>query len=400
MEQLSNATNDKNRSKDSKKDGSSGSFLTKLFGLCCSTASEDTGIINHNHNDKSRENVPKSTNQSNFRLKQGEPRRVHVIEYYEDDEKNTVKGQRDNTQLSLDLETDGKGSERDDSTRQDTIPTPHPVGHSRSIYITAMPSEWEEQTKNNNDSQTHIWVSSPTHPHYRKRVRNFELNPVTEEAASEKRHSAPLLPPQTEEMKGKKTLVLDLDETLVHSGFEGSRETSDFVLSMHVENTHMELFVKLRPFLKEFLQEVSKHFEIVIFTASMLTYADPVIDLMLHAAGVESIPEDHRLFRESCEYDPETGSFRKDLMALGRDLKQVIIVDNSPTAYSRNPYNAIPIPTWIDDENDRCLLDVLSILKTLIPVPDVRTVLKQLKEQNEELDKQERSTAATYRPPS
>lgn len=121
----------------------------------------------------------------------------------------------------------------------------------------------------------------------------------------------------------------------------------------------------------------------------MLTYADPVIDLMVHATGIADIPETHRLFRESCEFDPETNSFHKALTSLGRDMKKVIIVDNSPAAYVRNPYNAIPIPTWIDDENDHCLLDILSILKTLIPVEDVRTVLKQLKEQNEQLDKQE-----------
>ncbi|GJD10769.1 Carboxy-terminal domain RNA polymerase II polypeptide A small phosphatase 2 [Galdieria sulphuraria] len=208
--------------------------------------------------------------------------------------------QKDSLQLRIDSKECSKADEElqdGDSTREDTIPTPHPVGHSTSIYITAMPSEWQDETKYATDK--HIWVSSPTHPHYRKRVRNFELNPVTEEVASEKRKSTHLLPPQTEEMKDKKTLVLDLDETLVHSGFEGSRETSDFVLSMQVENTNLQLFVKMRPYLKEFLQEVTKHFEIVIFTASMVTYADPVIDLMFDATGVAHIPETHRLFRES-----------------------------------------------------------------------------------------------------
>ncbi|GJQ11749.1 hypothetical protein GpartN1_g3540.t1 [Galdieria partita] len=372
----------------STKDDSSVPLLVKLFRLCCaSNSNEDDSSV------KLQAEVTKDEH-SNFRLKAGEPRRVHVIEYYEGEEKTTKdkhQPKRDSLQLQIDSEEgtnkDGEELQDGDSIRQDTIPTPRPVGHSTSIYITAMPSEWQEETKYANNK--HVWVSSPTHPHYRKRVRNFELNPVTEHAASEKRKSSYFLPPQTEEMKEKKTLVLDLDETLVHSGFEGSRETSDFVLSMHVENTYLQLFVKMRPYLKEFLQEVTKHFEIVIFTASMLTYADPVIDLMFDATGVASIPETHRLFRESCEYDPETGSFHKDLMALGRDIKKVIIVDNSPTAYAKNPHNAIPIPTWIDDENDHSLLDVLSILKTLIPVQDVRTVLKQLKEQNEELDKQE-----------
>lgn len=46
-----------------------------------------------------------------------------------------------------------------------------------------------------------------------------------------------------------------------------------------------------------------------------------------------------RLFRESCVY--HRGNYVKDLNKLGRDLQQIIIVDNSPASYIFHPDNAV-----------------------------------------------------------
>jgi CTD small phosphatase-like protein 2 len=56
-------------------------------------------------------------------------------------------------------------------------------------------------------------------------------------------------------------LVLDLDETLVHYDW------------------HNKQF-KIRPYARTFLQEMSKFFEIVIFTAAHQNYADFIIDCL------------------------------------------------------------------------------------------------------------------------
>ena len=73
------------------------------------------------------------------------------------------------------------------------------------------------------------------------------------------------------------TLVLDLDETLIHSTSVRTDPKDEEIL-VRVGNSLEKYYVKLRPFLKEFLERLSKIFELVIFTASIKEYADKVID--------------------------------------------------------------------------------------------------------------------------
>lgn len=57
-------------------------------------------------------------------------------------------------------------------------------------------------------------------------------------------------------MRGRKTLILDVDETLVHSSFS---ETTDYdiVLPIDIEGRTHNIFVKVRPDCCEFLNEVA-----------------------------------------------------------------------------------------------------------------------------------------------
>lgn len=125
-----------------------------------------------------------------------------------------------------------------------------------------------------------------------------------------------------------------------------------------------------RPGVQEFLERMSKLYEIVIFTASLSLYADPLMDVIdpSHHAT-------YRLFRDHCT--AYNNLFVKDLSALGRDLKRLMIVDNSPTAYSFQPENAIPSITWIDDMEDKQLLELATALELMVHVEDVREVIKK-----------------------
>ncbi|XP_069376936.1 carboxy-terminal domain RNA polymerase II polypeptide A small phosphatase 1-like isoform X2 [Paralichthys olivaceus] len=159
----------------------------------------------------------------------------------------------------------------------------------------------------------------------------------------------PLLPPVKSKDSGKICVVIDLDETLVHSSFK--------------------VYVLKRPHVDEFLKRMGELFECVLFTASLAKYADPVSDLLDKWGAFRC-----RLFRESCVF--HRGNYVKDLSRLGRDLNKVIIVDNSPASYVFHPDNAVPVASWFDDMSDTELLDLIPFFERLSKVDSVYTVLK------------------------
>ena len=181
------------------------------------------------------------------------------------------------------------------------------------------------------------------------------------------------LPPS---LTQKKTLVLDLDETLVHSQFGAFNIPSDVVINIEIENELHEIHVLIRPGVKEFLEKMSKLYEIVIFTASISKYAGPLLDILDKEKFCS-----FRLFREHCTLI--NSSFVKDLKKLGRDLKNIIIVDNSPLAYLLNSDNGLPILTWFDDKYDQELYKITPVLEFLSEVPDVREYINKMVVNNE-----------------
>ena len=181
-----------------------------------------------------------------------------------------------------------------------------------------------------------------------------------------------LLPPKNTK---KKTLVLDLDETLVHSQFMEFSDKSDLVIQIEIENEIHDIHVKVRPGVKEFLEKMDKIYELVVFTASISKYADPLLDLIDKKGYCP-----YRLFREHCTLINTT--FVKDLQRLGRDIKNIIIVDNSPVSYALHPENGLPILTWFEDKSDRELYKITPILQFLSSVSDVREYIPKFVENN------------------
>eukprot|EP01066_Platyproteum_vivax_P009334 Platyproteum_vivax@DN4099_c0_g1_i1.p1 len=178
-----------------------------------------------------------------------------------------------------------------------------------------------------------------------------------------------LLGPQRAEDEGKRTLVLDLDETLVHSSFRPVPEAS-IIVTVEIEGKFHDIYVLKRPGVEKFLSETSKWYEIVIFTASLAKYADPLMDQL----DPDNICA-YRLFRESCTQ--WNGSYVKDMARMGRHLDDLIIIDNSPLSYAWQPDNAIPIRSWFDDFEDRELYDLIPILQALSMCSDIPAVLRQ-----------------------
>jgi len=177
-----------------------------------------------------------------------------------------------------------------------------------------------------------------------------------------------LLGPPDSSDQGRKCLVLDLDETLVHSSFTPVH--CSFSIPIMLDGNEYKVFVLKRPFVDEFIEECAKHYELVVFTASLSEYANPVIDTLDKKRLIK-----HRLFRESCVFH-QNQMYVKDLSRLGRNIKDCIIIDNSPFSYLFDPTNAIGCTSWFGDQSDTELRDLLPVLRgPLLGVNDVRTML-------------------------
>jgi len=218
-------------------------------------------------------------------------------------------------------------------------------------------------TKNSN--QTAAATTAPAKP-------STSTQPVQHKKPSPRSTQQGLLPEQLPEHKGKKTLVLDLDETLVHSCFTHV-PNSDFYIPIVIEGTRHTVYVLKRPFVDEFLTEMAKIYELVIFTASVSLYANPLLDLLDPNRVIT-----HRLFREHCTF--VDGLYVKDLSKLGRDVDSTIIVDNSRVCYKFQPQNAMPSITWLEDKSDNQLVRMIPYLVRIKDEPRVYDVLKEFRE--------------------
>jgi len=203
----------------------------------------------------------------------------------------------------------------------------------------------------------------------------------------------------------KKILLIDLDETLIHSDFNLEylndkkvkydtiikfKDTeSDFeenyedYYDMRRKKLKHELFneekeykvgVFIRKGAKEFLTEVSKYFVVGIFTASVKAYADAVIDYLDPNKNLIQF----RLYRNNC-INVNDKIFVKDLRIIkGIDIKDIILLDNSIYSFSAQINNGILVNSFFNDKNDIELYNVLGyLLNFLVKAEDVRVVNEQ-----------------------
>ena len=171
---------------------------------------------------------------------------------------------------------------------------------------------------------------------------------------------------------GRKTLILDLDETLVHSSTKkGFPNKKNIILNLKIKNIKYKIFVIIRPFFEKFLYEMSHCYDLYIFTASISNYAKPLIEIIDKNKVIIQV-----LTRDNCL--KVKGVPLKDLSIFNKDLKDIIIIDNNPVSYALHKNNGIPILTWIDNPNDNELLKLIPILKYMSKVKDVRPIINKI----------------------
>ncbi|KAL8941060.1 MAG: hypothetical protein Q9216_002468 [Gyalolechia sp. 2 TL-2023] len=227
-------------------------------------------------------------------------------------------------------------------------------------------------------------IKSPTSPASSLRMTKYPRIPAP---------PRPLIPPRQPSYSPRgssslssarltpKTLVIDLDETLIHSLAKGGRMSSGHMVEVKLNTAvgyggatlgpqHPILYyVHKRPHCDDFLRKVCNWYELVVFTASVQEYADPVIDWLEQERKYFS----RRYYRQHCTF--RNGAYIKDLSSVEPDLSKVMIIDNSPLSYIFHEDNAIPIEGWINDPTDNDLLHLIPILEALQYVMDVRALL-------------------------
>ncbi len=202
---------------------------------------------------------------------------------------------------------------------------------------------------------------------------------------------------------GRKILLIDLDETLIHADFNGEfandkiikydtiitfRENEkDFAenngeyiekrrikLEKLEEEKEYKVGIFLRKGAKQFLAEVSKYFEVGIFTASVKEYADAAIDYLDPNKNMIKF----RLYRNNC-INVNDKIYVKDLRIIkGISLNDIILIDNSMYSFAAQLTNGILINSFYNDKNDIELYNVLGyLLNFVLKINDVRLINEQ-----------------------
>ena len=173
-----------------------------------------------------------------------------------------------------------------------------------------------------------------------KGYKNFHKSNQLSGKDLNKSISTPSTPFIRSEMKKNFCLVLDIDETIVHS------------LNLPFGN-----YFLLRPGVINFLEEISKLYEIIIFTSSPKIYADGI----LNKIDIDNNYFSHRLYKDHVIF--EKGKSVKKLNMIGRELNKMIFVDNTKSNAKYNLKNLCHVSTWIYDIKDQEIIKLKIKLK-------------------------------------
>lgn len=175
------------------------------------------------------------------------------------------------------------------------------------------------------------------------------------------------------EVDRQKTLILDMDETLIHAkpkiksneDFEGDY---DIVLKDDEDGSELTFMVKMRPGLVECLERLATFYEIAVFTAAERTYATKIIKHFDPNGDYIK----HILSREHCIH--VNNFYVKDLRIIAdRKMEDMVIVDNSIVAFAFNLDNGVPINDFRGDEPmDEELIYMTSYLEDIYHHDDIR----------------------------
>jgi CTD small phosphatase-like protein 2 len=134
------------------------------------------------------------------------------------------------------------------------------------------------------------------------------------------------------------------------------------------------VYLFFRPFTSKMLKILARDFELIVFTASQADYASKIVRYLDKDAELF----DHLLHREQCLINEKNKIFIKDLSLLlsGRNIEDIIIIDNRVCSYGFDLSNGIPIRDFLGDKTDKDLVFLTNYIRTkLLNAKDVREVI-------------------------
>ena len=169
----------------------------------------------------------------------------------------------------------------------------------------------------------------------------------------------------------KKLAVFDLDETLVHCEIKNPSK-GEVQINVRIPSGAMtKVGLNIRPFWRESLAEIKKHYVIIVYTASHQSYADSVLDYL--DPDKELIQ--YRLYRHNCVRVKMESDFIyvKDMRIFKNvDMKDMTIIDNSVLSFAFQLENGIPILPFYNNKEDNELTFLTHYLIHMAKCNDLR----------------------------
>ncbi|CAD8059110.1 unnamed protein product [Paramecium sonneborni] len=177
----------------------------------------------------------------------------------------------------------------------------------------------------------------------------------------------PVIIPKDPKDTKKYTLLLDLDETLVHCTLDLKLPCDKKLIIKLSQDETFQVGVSVRPCLQIMLELLEPNFEIIVFTASHGQYAKRIVEYIDPKKIISRV-----LSREHCCFSDQ-GQYVKDLSIIkNRPLSKTILVDNSAISYYYQLDNGVPIVPFYDNKLDKQLLALAKYLNGMVGIEDIR----------------------------
>jgi Dullard-like phosphatase family protein len=179
--------------------------------------------------------------------------------------------------------------------------------------------------------------------------------------------------------QNKKTLLLDLDNTLIYA----SKEIPDIMdytsVTFEYGGEYLVRYVIKRPGVSKFLKKLSKQFNLCVYTSADETYARKIIEATNISKYIYTLYD-----RSHCEKINKNG-FSKNIWSLGFEKTQAILIDDLTAQAKHQPENCILVKPFAGEVSDKELYALYPFLQKLITVEDVRFAAKNFAEYKDDV---------------